>query len=101
VRKWAGTGLLQEAYTAASLVAALVNAELEAEGVPSQLFSLLGWIRLLEPVTPARLTAETGIPATTLRDYLRLLVERGDIERRPNEADRRSYLIATTGGGAS
>lgn len=94
--RWIGTGLRQEAYTAAGLVAALVTAELEAEGVPSQLFSLLGWIRLLEPVTPARLTAETGIPATTLRDDVRLLVEGGDVERETNEADRRSYLIVTS-----
>src|SRR5215218_7334454 len=99
MRKWIGLGLLQESYTAAGLVAALVNAELEAAGVPSQLFSLLGWITLLEPVTPARLTAETGVPTTTLRDYLRLLVERGDVKRRPNDADRRSYLVVTTAQG--
>jgi DNA-binding MarR family transcriptional regulator len=99
MRKWIGLGLLQESYTTGGLVAALVSAELEEAGVPSQLFSLLGWITLLEPVTPARLTAETGIPTTTLRDYLRLLVERGDVERRPNEADRRSYLVVTTAQG--
>jgi DNA-binding MarR family transcriptional regulator len=96
MRGWIGLGLLQESYTVAGLVSALVSAELDEAGVPSQLFSLLGWITLLEPVTPARLTAETGIPTTTLRDYLRLLVERGDVERRPNEADRRSYLVVTT-----
>jgi DNA-binding MarR family transcriptional regulator len=99
MRRWIGLGLLQEAYTAGGLVAALVTAELEEAGVPSQLFSLLGWITLLEPVTPAQLTAETGIPTTTLRDYVRLLVERGDVERRPNEADRRSYLLVTTAQG--
>jgi DNA-binding MarR family transcriptional regulator len=99
MRKWIGLGLLQESYTVAGLVSALVSAELEEAGVPSQLFSLLGWITLLEPVTPARLTAETGIPTTTLRDYLRLLVERGEVERRPNEADGRSYLVVTTAQG--
>src|SRR5829696_229368 len=30
-----------------------------------QLFSFLGWVRLLEPVTPGELAAETGMPATT------------------------------------
>ena len=99
MRKWLGLGLLQETYTTGGLVASLVTAELEEAGVPAQLFSLLGWITLLEPVTPARLTAETGTPTTTLRDYVRLLVERGDVERRPNEVDRRSYLLVTTAQG--
>jgi DNA-binding MarR family transcriptional regulator len=88
--------LLQEVYTTGTLVAALVSRELQAIGVPPQYFSLLGWIRLLEPVSPGRVVTETGIPPTTLRDYIRALVERRDVRRVPNPQDGRSYLIVLT-----
>jgi MarR family len=88
--------LIQEAYTAATLIATFVERELHARGVPSQLFSLLGWIRVLQPVAPGHLSFSTGIPPTTLRDYLRRLVERGDIRRTRNPSDGRSYLVVLT-----
>jgi len=91
--------LIQEAYTAATLIATLVERELHARGVPSQLFSLLGWIRVLQPVAPGHLSFSTGIPPTTLRDYLRRLVERGDIRRTKNPSDGRSYLVMLTAAG--
>jgi DNA-binding MarR family transcriptional regulator len=40
--------------------------------------------------------AETGIPPTTIRDYLRRLRERGDVVRLPNAGDGRSYLVKLT-----
>jgi DNA-binding MarR family transcriptional regulator len=70
-----------------------------ARGVPSQLFSLLGWIRVLQPVSPGDLSFSTGIAPTTLRDYLRRLTTRGDIRRTPNPSDGRSYLIVLTAAG--
>jgi DNA-binding MarR family transcriptional regulator len=91
--------LIQEAYTAATLIATLVERELHARGVPSQLFSLLGWIRVLQPVSPGDLSFSTGIAPTTLRDYLRRLTTRGDIRRTPNPSDGRSYLIVLTAAG--
>lgn len=96
-RSWnEDAALLQEVYSAGSLVASLVNAELRAGGVAPELFSFLSWVRLLEPVTPGTLAAETGIPPTTIRDYLRRLSKRGDIVRRPNPRDGRSYLVKLT-----
>ena len=96
-RSWnRDTILLQEVYSAGLLVASLVNAELREGGIAPQLFSFLSWVRLLEPVTPGTLSAETGIPPTTIRDYLRRLSERGDIVRRPNPRDGRSYLVKLT-----
>ena len=96
-RSWnRDTILLQEVYSAGSLVASLVNAELREGGIAPELFSFLSWVRLLEPVTPGTLAAETGIPPTTIRDYLRRLSERGDTVRRPNPRDGRSYLVKLT-----
>jgi DNA-binding MarR family transcriptional regulator len=91
--------LMQALYTAGSLVAVLVGEELEAAGVAPELFSFLGWVRLLEPITPGGLAAETGMPPTTIRDYIRRLVERGDVRRVPNPSDGRSYHLVLTAQG--
>lgn len=38
----------------------------------------------------------TTVPPTTIRDYLRRLTDRGQVERAPNPADGRSYLVKLT-----
>jgi DNA-binding MarR family transcriptional regulator len=91
--------LMQEAYTAGQLVNVLVTRELKAVGVPPQDFSFLGWIAELEPVTPGRLAAETGLPATTIRDYVRRSVARGMLHRKPNPDDGRSYHLVLSAKG--
>jgi DNA-binding MarR family transcriptional regulator len=91
--------LLQELYSAGTLVAVLVNEELEAAGVQSELFSFVGWVYALEPITPGNLAAETGLPATTVRDYVRRLLERGDVRKVPNPEDGRSYHLVLTAKG--
>jgi DNA-binding MarR family transcriptional regulator len=93
--------LLQELYSTGLLVALLVDAELEKLDVPRALFSFIGWISWLQPVTPRELAAETGLPPTTIRDYIRRLVERGDVRKTPNPDDGRSYHLALTQKGMS
>jgi DNA-binding MarR family transcriptional regulator len=89
----ARVALLQELYSAGALVALLVDDELRAAKVSPQHFSFLGWIAMLEPVTPGELAAETGMPPTTIRDYVRRLTERGDVRKVRNPADGRSYHL--------
>ena len=88
--------LLQELYSTGLLVGLLVDEELAKAGVSQQLFSFLGWVSTLQPVTPGTLAAETGLPPTTIRDYVRRLVQRGVVCRRPNPADGRSYYLVLT-----
>ena len=88
--------LLQELYSTGLLVGMLVDEELKKAGVPRQLFSFLGWVATLQPVTPGTLAAETGLPPTTIRDYVRRLHARGDVRKTPNPADGRSYLLVLT-----
>jgi DNA-binding MarR family transcriptional regulator len=99
-RNWADElALLQEVYSTGNLVGFLVNRELEADGISPRLYSFLGWLHLLEPITPGRLAEETGMPATTIRDYVRELVARGDVRKAPNPEDGRSYLLQLTAQG--
>ena len=88
--------LLQELYSTGLLVGLLVDAELTKLGVPRALFSFIGWISWLQPVTPGQLAAETGLPPTTIRDHVRRLVERGDVRKTPNPDDGRSYHLVLT-----
>jgi DNA-binding MarR family transcriptional regulator len=99
-RDWADElALLQEVYSTGNLVGFLVNRELEADGISPRLYSFLGWLHLLEPVTPGRLAEETGMPPTTIRDYVREILERGDAHKVPNPDDGRSYLLELTRSG--
>jgi len=93
--------LLQELYSTGLLVGLLVDAELEKIDVPQALFSFIGWISSLEPVTPTALSAETGLPPTTVRDYIRRLIESGDVSKTPNPSDGRSYHLVLTAKGRS
>jgi DNA-binding MarR family transcriptional regulator len=99
-RDWLpGAAVLQEVYSTGLLMGVLVSGELEARGIPPRLFSFLSWIRLLEPVTPGELAAETGMPATTIRDQIRELSRRGDVRKRRHPDDGRSYLLELTAQG--
>jgi DNA-binding MarR family transcriptional regulator len=88
--------LLQELHSTGVLVALLVDDELARIGVPDQLFSFIGWVARLQPVTPGTLSRETGLPPTTIRDHIRRLVASGDARKVPNPRDGRSYHLVLT-----
>jgi DNA-binding MarR family transcriptional regulator len=91
--------LLQELYSTGLLVGLLVDAELAKIDIPDRLFSFMGWVTRLQPVTPGTLASETALPPTTIRDYIRRLVSSGDARRVPNPADGRSYHLVLTAKG--
>jgi len=88
--------LFEQAFTLSQATGAAVERELEGVGLPTALFGLLSQIRRHAPVAPTRISAITGTPLTTLRDNIQRLVDRGLVERTPNPADGRSYLLAPT-----
>ena len=91
--------LFLEAATTAQLVGRIVDAQLEAVGVPGYLLALLTHVRDLEPVSPTAVSLASGAPPTTLRDNIQRLVDRGLVERVANPDDGRSYLLALTRAG--
>jgi DNA-binding MarR family transcriptional regulator len=56
-------------------------------------FAVYSALRLEQPVTPTRLAAVLGMPATTLSSALRKMTEAGHLTRVPNPADGRSALV--------
>jgi DNA-binding MarR family transcriptional regulator len=91
--------LVLDLYTAANLALAKLDRELKEIGLPLAYLGVLTEIRLNEPITPTVLAGRTGFPLTTLTDYVQQLIERGEVTRDPNPADRRSHLLSVTPAG--
>jgi DNA-binding MarR family transcriptional regulator len=77
----------------------VVSRHLQEAGVSGEQLALLSLIATVEPITPTALAGEMGVPLTTLTDALRRLDGRGELERSPNRADRRSHLITLSAAG--
>ncbi|WP_411277282.1 MarR family winged helix-turn-helix transcriptional regulator [Gaiella sp.] len=88
--------LFLKAGTTSQLVGRIVGAQLEPIGIPASLLAVLTHIRDLEPVSPSRVSAASGMPPTTLRDNIQRLVDRGLVRRVRNPDDGRSYLLVPT-----
>lgn len=91
--------LVLDLYTVGNLAVARLDRELREIGLPLAYLGVLTEIRLSEPITPTALATRSGIPLTTLTDYLQQLIERGEVAREPNPADRRSHLLTVTPAG--
>lgn len=81
---------------AASRAYPLVEREFRGVGVDPTNWGLLVHVAAGDPATPTRLSDETGISTTTIRDQVQSLVDRGVLERRSNPLDARSYLLILT-----
>lgn len=88
--------LFLKAATTAQLVGRIVDARLEPVGIPGFLLALLTHVRDQAPVSPTAVSLASGVPATTLRDNVQRLVDRGLVNRVPNPEDGRSYLLVPT-----
>lgn len=88
--------LFLKAGTTSQLVGRIVEARLEPVGIPGFLLAVLTHIRDLAPVSPSAVSTASGMPATTLRDNIQRLVDRGLVRRVPNPDDGRSYLLVPT-----
>jgi DNA-binding MarR family transcriptional regulator len=88
--------LFLKAATTSQLVGRIVEERLQPVGIPGYLLAVLTHIRDLAPVSPSALSTASGMPATTLRDNIQRLVDRGLVRRVPNPDDGRSYLLVPT-----
>jgi DNA-binding MarR family transcriptional regulator len=87
------------ALLAGQAVSNLVRREFEAAGVSMTAWGLLVHVEEHRRVAPSQLAAETGVTATTIRDQVQSLVDRGALRRVPNPDDNRSYLVELTARG--
>ena len=81
-------------------MAQLVDRELAADAVDADGYAMLSLIGVRAPVRLTELAFDLGMPLTTASDAVRRLELRGDVRRRPNPDDGRSYLFELTASGA-
>src|SRR6266566_1347282 len=86
-------------HLAAAAAWPVIQREFEAEGVNPGNWGLLVHVGSRGRMTPSELAAETGIRATTVRDQVQALAERGSLRRVDNPLDARSYFVTLTAQG--
>jgi DNA-binding MarR family transcriptional regulator len=91
--------VLLELGIASALVNQLFVRELERRGLRRVHVGVLRLIHIHGPITPTALELESGQAGSTLRDWLRGLLDAGFVVRLPNEADGRSHFLDTTPAG--
>jgi DNA-binding MarR family transcriptional regulator len=88
--------LFLKASVVSQYVGQVVELRLAQLGLPAYLLALLTHVRDHAPISPSQVSEASGVPATTLRDNIQRLVDRGLVKRVANDADARSYLLVLT-----
>ena len=91
-----GDNVLLQMFRTSQATRALVMQATEGSGVTPDEYAVLSAVGVLRSTTPTELAGRLGVPPTTISRYVAGFVERGLLERAPNPADRRSYLLEVT-----
>ncbi|HET7129905.1 MAG TPA: MarR family transcriptional regulator [Gaiellaceae bacterium] len=91
--------LLLLLFAAHQRMVQLVERELSADGVSPDGYAALSLIGVRGSVRLTDFAAELGLPLTTMSDVVRRLESRGQVRRRPNPDDGRSFLFELTARG--
>lgn len=74
----------------------LLDAALAPAGLDGDEFAIYSVLTAAPSITPTELARWMAAPPTTVSSYMKRFEARGHVEREPNPADRRSYLIKLT-----
>lgn len=94
--KTRGRNVLFRLYILGQLANDLLDQAMRRQKLNPNDFAVESAIRAFQPITPTRLAALLGMPATTLSSHLSRLEARRQIKRRRNPDDGRSTLIELT-----
>lgn len=81
------------------LVRQRIEEVLAPHGVTAGQYMVLSLVAHLEPASSAELARRSRITAQSMGEFVRLLEQRGWIERRDDPTSRRTLLVATTAEG--
>jgi DNA-binding MarR family transcriptional regulator len=90
--------LLQN-YVTGQLIGQLLRRAVADHGLSGEEFAVQSVVNAIGPVTPTALARTLGTPPTTLSAHIRRLTARGQLTRRRNPDDGRSFLLETTAKG--
>jgi DNA-binding MarR family transcriptional regulator len=74
----------------------LLDDALAPSGLDSDELAIYSVLTAAQAITPTELARWMAAPPTTVSSYVKRFEARGHVEREPNPADRRSYLIKLT-----
>jgi len=74
----------------------LLDAVLVPAGLDGDEFAIYSVLTAAPAITPTELARWMAAPPTTVSSYVKRFEARGHVQREPNPADRRSYLIKLT-----
>ena len=76
-----------------------LDAALAPTGLTADEFGLYSVLTSAAALTPSEIARWVSAPATTVSSYLKRLEQRGHVQRDPNPADGRSYVVRLTPAG--
>lgn len=74
----------------------LLDTVLAPAGLDGDEFAIYSVLTAARAITPTELARWMAAPPTTVSSYVKRFEARGHVQREPNPADRRSYLIKLT-----
>ena len=94
-----GTNVLFDMWLVSRATTGLLDTVLTASGLTADEFGVYSVLSSAESMTPSELARWVSAPATTVSSYIKRLEQRGHLQRSPNPADGRSYVVALTPAG--
>ncbi len=91
--------MLLQIFVLSQVTGALVEEIVEGSGIAGNEFAVHSTVTALGPLTPTELARHLGTPPTTLSATIARLVEKGQLRRRRNPEDGRSYVLEATARG--
>jgi DNA-binding MarR family transcriptional regulator len=86
-------------FVANQRVRALLAIAMRDAPIRSDEYGVYSAVFMARSLTPTQLARSTGMPLTTVADYIRTMADRGHLVRRPNPADGRSVLLSLSPAG--
>src|SRR5262249_33005926 len=93
--------ILLQLFVLSQVTTAVVEEIVAGSGITPNEFAVNSTVAALGPLTPTELSRHLGTPPTTLSTIIARLVEKGQLRRRPNPDDGRSYVLEATARGRS
>jgi DNA-binding MarR family transcriptional regulator len=92
-------GLFLQPFVVSQLIGTVLEDVVDGSGISSPEFAVTSSINIFGSVTPTELARTLGMAPTTLSATIDRLVRKGQVRRRPNPDDGRSYVLELTAKG--
>jgi DNA-binding MarR family transcriptional regulator len=92
-------GLFLQPFVVSQLIGTVLEDVVDGSGISSPEFAVTSSINVFGSVTPTELARTLGMAPTTLSATIDRLARKGQVRRRPNPDDGRSYVLELTAKG--